>query len=236
MSLGDREAELLATLEAVIDAELPYVLVGGWAVAAFNQRFTTDVDIVIPAQAIDDYTALLADRGYEKIADVDRDTMYEGRTIRFKKDIGNPVRFDAMADALGCRQTEAEWSYRYLAEHSVIAELRTARPVTARIPERELLFAMKLHSGRKADTRDLVVVGANGDFDRITTHLYRGDPEKLASQIESVLERLTAEGFEDAFKGVFEQQTAPEQDIEAVVKFLRDQRQNLDTHSSCPPW
>ena len=29
MSLGEREAELLDTLEAVIDAELPYVLVGG---------------------------------------------------------------------------------------------------------------------------------------------------------------------------------------------------------------
>lgn len=41
MSLGDREAELLDTLEAVIDAELPYVLIGGWAIAAFNQRFTT---------------------------------------------------------------------------------------------------------------------------------------------------------------------------------------------------
>lgn len=45
-----------------------------------------------------------------------------------------------MVDALGCRQTEAEWSYRYLAQHSVTEELRTGRPITARIPERELLF------------------------------------------------------------------------------------------------
>jgi hypothetical protein len=36
MSLGEREDELLDTLEAVIDAGLPYVLVGGWAIAAFN--------------------------------------------------------------------------------------------------------------------------------------------------------------------------------------------------------
>jgi allantoicase len=54
MSLGEREAELLETLEAVIDAELPYVLVGGWAIAAFNQRFTTDIDVVIPGRVIDD--------------------------------------------------------------------------------------------------------------------------------------------------------------------------------------
>lgn len=231
MSLGEREAELVETLEAVIDAEAPYVLVGGWAIAAFNQRFTTDVDVVIPAQAIDDYTTLLTDRGYEKTADVERDNLYEGRTIRFEKDIGNPVRFDAMVDALGCRQTKAEWSYRYLAQYSVMEDLRTGRPVTARIPEQELLFALKLHSGRKADSRDLVVLAADANFDRIATHLQRGDLEKLSRRIDTVLERLTAEGFEDAFKGVFEQQTVPEQDVDAAVEFLRDQRRHLDSHS-----
>ncbi len=229
MSLGEREAELLDTFEAVIDADLPYVLVGGWAIAAFNQRFTTDVDVVIPTQALDDYVAHLSDRGYEKTADVERNELYEGRTVRFEKDIGNPVRFDAMVDALGCRQTEAEWSYRYLAQYSVTEELRTGRPVTARIPERELLFAMKLHSGRKADSRDLVVLAAEADFDRIATHLHRGEPEKLAARIEVVLDRLTAADFEDAFKGVFEQQTIPEEDIDAVVAFLRDQQCHLDT-------
>ena len=55
MSLGEREDELLDTLEAVIDPVLPYVLVSGWAIAASNQHFTTDVDAVIPAQAVDDY-------------------------------------------------------------------------------------------------------------------------------------------------------------------------------------
>lgn len=38
MNLGEREDELLDTLEAVIDTELPYVLVGGWAIAAFKTR------------------------------------------------------------------------------------------------------------------------------------------------------------------------------------------------------
>ncbi|UWG52033.1 putative nucleotidyltransferase [Halalkaliarchaeum sp. AArc-CO] len=229
MSLGEREDELLDTLEAVIDTELPYVLVGGWAIAAFNQRFTTDVDVVVPAQAVDDYTTLLADRGYEKTADVEHNHRYEGRTVRFEKDVGNPVRFDAMIDALGCRQTEAEWSYRYLAQHSTTEELRTGRPLTARIPERELLFVVKLHSGRRADTRDLVVLAADADFDRIVTHLHRGDLEKLAGRIDTVLERLTSEGFGDAFKGVFEQQIVPKRDVDAVVEFLRDQRRRLDS-------
>ena len=102
MSLGEREDELLDTLEAVIDADLPYVLVGGWAIAAFN---------------------------------------------------------------------------------------------------------------------------------RIATHLHRGASEKLAGRIETVLDRLTSEDFADAFKRVFEQQTVPEQDIDAVVKFLRDQQRRIDSES-----
>lgn len=230
MSLGEREEELLETLEAVIDADLPYVLVGGWAIAAFNQRFTTDIDVVVPSRALDEYTELLTARDYEKTADVARNGRYEGRTVRFEKDVGNPVRFDAMVDALGCRQTGAEWSYQYLTQYAVTEELRTARPLTARIPERELLFALKLHSGRRADSRDLVVLAADADFDRIVTHLDRGVPEKLAERIDVVLERLVSEGFENAFKGVFEQQTVPEQEIETIVTFLREQQRRLDTN------
>lgn len=185
--------------------------------------------MVIPAQALDDYITFLTERGYEKIADVSRSERYEGRTVRFEKDVGNPIRFDTMVDALGCRQTNAEWSYRYLAQHSVFEDLRTGRPVTVRIPERELLFAVKLHSGRKADARDLVVLATDVDFDRITTHLHRGDPEKLSDRIETVLTRITSSGFDDAFKGVFEQQTVPEENIDAVTEFLRDQQRHLNS-------
>lgn len=229
MSLGEREDELLETLGAVIEANLPYVLVGGWAIAAFNQRFTAEVDAVIPAKALDAYTELLNERGYAKVADVERNDLYDGRTVRFEKDVGNPVKFDAMVGALGCRQTGAEWSYRYLAQHAVDEELRTARPITARIPERELLFAVKLHSGRKADSRDLVVLGADAEFNRVEKHLHRGDPEKLVQRIDAVIERLTGENFEDAFKGVFQQKAAPEDDIDAVVDFLKAHQRQLET-------
>jgi hypothetical protein len=76
-----------------------------------------------------------------------------------------------------------------------------------------------------------VVLAAGADFDRIATHLYRGDPEKLASRIATVLDRLTSADFADAFKGVFEQQTIPDQDIDAVVEFLRNQQRRIDSES-----
>jgi hypothetical protein len=224
MSRGEREAELLDTLESVIDEGLPYVLVGGWAITAFKPRFTVDVDAVAPSESLDQYTALLGACDYDQVADVETTPLYGGRTVRFKRDIGNPVTFDLMLDALGCRQTDAEWSYRYLLQHSREASLGATRTLTARIPEPELLFALKLHSGRIADARDLVALAAEADFDRVENHLYRGTPEKLQQQIEAVLTRITDETFADGFKGVFEQGTVPEADIKRTAEFLRDQR------------
>jgi len=228
MSLPERQSELIDTHRAVQDAELPYVLVGGWAVSAFQTRFTTDIDTVIPATALDEYDSLLRDLGYEKQFEKDVSNEYEGRMIQYTKEVGdNAVTFEALVDAMGCRQTDAEWSYRYLHEHSTIESLDVAEDLDGRIPEPALLFAMKLHSGRKADTRDLVVISTRAEFDRIERHVYRGDPAKLDGQIEMVLDRLQQEGFEDSFKGVFRQQELPVDAVGDLVLFLSEQRDQL---------
>lgn len=224
MSRGSREAELLDTLEAVLEERLPYVLVGGWAISAFQPRFTVDVDVVAPSEALGDYRDLLAGRGYEQVADVETTAVYRGRTVRFEKDVGNPVTFDLMLDSLGCRQTDAEWSFRYLSRHSRVTSLETRRRLDVRIPERELLFALKLHSGRRADARDLVVLGRDCDFDRVEKHFRRGDPEKRRERVETVLDRVASDGFVNGFKGVFQQGTTPEADVERVVEFLRSRQ------------
>lgn len=146
---------------------------------------------MIPDTALDEYDALLRDLGYEKQFEKDVSNEYEGRMIQYTKRVGdNAVTFEALVDAMGCRQTGAEWSYRYLHEHSTIESLDVAEDLDARIPKPALLFAMKLHSGRKADTRDLVVISSRAEFDRIERHVHRGDPEKLDGQIEMVLDRL----------------------------------------------
>jgi hypothetical protein len=153
--------------------------------------------------------------------------VYEGRIVRYKKAVGdNAVEFDALVGALRCRQTDAEWSYRYLREHSVVESLEVAEDLTARIPEPALLFALKLHSGRLADARDLVVVGSEAEFDRIERHIDRGDPDRLAEQIERVLEELESEEFADSFKGVFRQTELPEDTINELVAFLRQYLDN----------
>ncbi|RXK47783.1 hypothetical protein [Halorientalis pallida] len=228
MSLPERQSELVDTHRAVQEAELPYVLVGGWAVSAFQTRFTTDIDTVIPDTALDEYDSLLRDLGYEKQFEKDVSNEYEGRMIQYTKQVGdNEVKFEALVDAMGCRQTDAEWSYRYLHEHSTVESLDVAEDLDGRIPEPALLFAMKLHSGRKADTRDLVVISTRAKFDRIERHVHRGDPKKLDGQIEMVLDRLQQDGFEDSFKGVFRQEELPVDAVDDLVLFLSEQRDQL---------
>lgn len=224
MSLSERQTELVETHRAIQAADLPYVLVGGWAVSAFQTRFTTDVDMIIPATSLDEYDSLLEEHDYEKAFDTDVSNIYQGRIVRYEKSVGdNAVEFDALVDAMRCRQTDAEWSYRYLHEHSVVEQLDIAPDLEGRIPEPALLFALKLHSGRLADTRDLVIISTHADFDRIERHLHRGDPEALWQQIQSVLKRLADENFEDSFKGVFQQDRLPAGAIDDLRSFLSDQ-------------
>jgi hypothetical protein len=228
MSLPERQSELIDTYAAIQDANLPQVLVGGWAVSAFQTRFTTDIDTVIPDRAVEDYDTLLSDLGYEERFEEDVSNVYEGRMIQYAKQVGdNEVTFEALVDAMGCRQTGAEWSYRYLQEHSVVESLTVAEDLDGQIPEPALLFAMKLHSGRMADARDLVVISVHADFDRINRHVHRGDPEKLEGQIEMVLDRLQQEGFEDSFKGVFRQEELPADAVGELISFLTEQRNQL---------
>ena len=87
---------------------------------------------------------------------------------------------------------------------------------------------MKLHSGRQADTRDLVVISTHTAFDRIKQHLHRGESEKLDEQIEAVLEPIQQDDFEDAFKGVFQQEELPTESVaDLLVSFLSAQRAQL---------
>lgn len=229
MSLPERQSELIETHRAIQEVGLPYVLVGGWAVSAFQTRFTTDVDMVIPKSSIEEYDTLLTDLGYTKEFDNDVANIYEGRIVRYEKPVGeNTVEFDALVDASRCRQTDAEWSYRYLEEHSIIESLNVAEDLTARIPEPALLFALKLHSGRLADARDLVVVSSNAEFDQITHHIHRGESNKLAAQIDGILDQLESDRFTDSFKGVFQQEALPDDTVEILIEFLNDQLDDLE--------
>ena len=107
-----------------------------------------------------------------------------------------------MVNALRCRQTDAEWSYRYLDQHTQPVTVGRTMSVDTCIPERELFLAIKLHSGRFTDARDVVAAATDADFDHVETDLHRGDPDALSEQLASISEQLADE------RGVFRARSA----------------------------
>lgn len=141
--------------------------------------------------------------------------------VRYETPAGeNAVQFDALVEALRCRQTDAEWPYRYLKAYSVVEALLVVPDVDCRFLEPALRFALKLLSGRLADTRDLVVISLRTEYDRIERPLHRDGPEPLRSWIETVLQRLDDGGVEDSSNGTFQQQERPEHTLSDLRLFL----------------
>lgn len=228
MAGSERQGELIETHRAIQDAGLPYVLIGGWAVSAFQARLTMDVDMVIPTSALDDYELVLDELGFTKERDADVSNIYEGRMVQFEKQVGeNSIAFDALVGAVRCRQTDAEWSYDYLQDHSILETLTIAPDLESRIPEPALLFALKLHSGRTADARDLVVIGSRVTWKNIEHHLHRGEPSQLKEGLDGVLEEIQKDQFRDSFHGPFQQHQLDESNVEDLIRYLQDLRERI---------
>lgn len=219
----DRENEIFDVLQAFADHDLDFVVVGGYAVSAFQHRFSVDADLVVPAEAVDGFVDILTSRGYEQVEDRDLD-VYGGRYLAYQKDAELPVTIDLLVGGLQCRQTDAAWSYEYLRDHATTTEIEgSEKAVTVDIPEKELLIAVKLHSGRLTDARDAVALATDIDPTTVETHLDRGDQEKLQQVLAQVADTISSEDFPDAFKGVFSAKDLPEENIQTIHTIIQRQ-------------
>jgi len=120
MSFNNRSDALIELLEELTQQGHEYVLVGGYAVSAFNARFSTDLDIVVAPDSKADFvefprTAGLRRNGQPRQGVVLR---YRGNRVRERLTPQQPIGFDLLVNGLGCRQTEAQWSFDYLYDHS----------------------------------------------------------------------------------------------------------------------
>jgi len=222
----NRENQIFEVLQGFNDENLEFVVVGGYAVSAHRHRFSVDADLVIRDGDLDSFVEILESNGFAEAADRDLD-VYGGRYLAFEKDLDLPVTIDLLVNSLVCRQTDATWRYEYFRNHSTTAEIEgSERRVTVRIPERELLIAVKLHSGRRTDARDVVALATGIDLERVTHHLGRGDSDRLQDSLENVLDTISSDDFEDSFKGVFSRQELPEGQIESMLDFIRSRLRN----------
>ncbi|MDY6788728.1 MAG: hypothetical protein SVV03_02075 [Candidatus Nanohaloarchaea archaeon] len=182
---------------------LEYVLVGGYAVSAFKHRFSVDADVVVMREDVDDFRLILEEEGFVETERNDLEQRYGSEFLAFQKTEELPVTVDLLVEALNCRQTDASWSYRYMKQNSLERVIEGSESeIQAVIPEKELFMAIKMHSARLTDCRDVLAL-MPADLHKLETHLDRGDPDKLGESLKKVRETLKSEGFEDSFKGVF---------------------------------
>ena len=231
MSFEERSDALVELLESLEEEGCGYVLIGGYAVSASNPRFSTDLDVVVAPEDEDALREFLDEQGFElERRHTNEDWFYDREVEEYTKEVDSlPVGFDLLVNGLGCRQTDAEWSFDHLREHSsrrgVMAGTRSA---IARIADPEVLLAAKLHSGRETDLRDATaLVGEVDDWGDVTKHLDRGDMGALRRQLEKGTEILDNEDLKQGYKSDFGEASVPEESVEALKQYLLEQVERL---------
>ncbi len=218
----NRENKIFDKLIELKKENFEFVLIGGYAVSAFNHRFSVDADIVIQNTDLEDYIEIMKKNGFKEVQRKDLESIYDGKFVALKKDDEFPVNFDIMVGSLKCRQTGASWSYDFIFEKSNIKKIDgSERSVKVRIPEKELLIAIKLHSGRLTDVRDIVALSTDIEEDKIKKYTDKGRKRDLFNTLQSIEKIIGREGFENSFKGVFSEKQMPIENIKRVNKLVK---------------
>ena len=151
-----REKEIIRLIKLIKESGLQHIIVGGYAVATIMKRFSVDLDIAIKSIDKEKFEEILKKEEYLISYSKEISTIYGENFVRFEKKIsGLPISADFLINGLVSRTTNASWSFDYIKENSEIRNLETLQMP---VPTKELLIAMKLHSGRISDTRDIVAL------------------------------------------------------------------------------
>src|SRR3989338_10559946 len=150
--LLEREKEILRLIELFKENSLRFIVVGGYAVSTYKKRFSIDLDVVILGEDFLKFEKLLFNERYSISYEKEIALLYGENFKRFMKKMNNlPVDIDLLINGLVSRTTDATWGFDYIKRNSVKRKLNNSEFLT---PEKELLIAMKFHSGRLSDIRD----------------------------------------------------------------------------------
>jgi len=226
--LLEREQEVMKILNLLLDRNLDFIVVGGYAISTYKKRFSIDLDIVVKEDNLKDFEKLFEKEGYFLHYEKEIALLYGENFKRFRKKMKNlPVDIDLLINGLVCRTTNATWGVDYIKRHSVKRKLSNSEFLT---PEKELLIAMKFHSGRLSDIRDIVAL-MPCNFEKLKKHLQKGDIKKLKKSMKTQESFLNKPQFNDSFKGIFGPYTYNEKDVQAtkelINKFLEEDTKKL---------
>ncbi len=223
-----RENEIFDILQEFINENLKFILIGGYAVSAFQHRFSIDSDLVIDEENNEKFRKILLKNKFRQQIKKQLHSIYKGRFESYIKKTELPITIDLLVNSVECRQTDAAWSYEYLLKNSTEKEIKGAeRKIKALIPKKELLIALKIHSSRLTDIRDLVALCSDIGINDVLTHAIRGHHDKLKKSISAVEKSINDKNFIDSFKGVFSIKAVPESNIKKLREILAEMRLSL---------
>ena len=219
VGLLEREREVMKILNLFIDKKLDFVVVGGYAISTYKKRFSIDLDVVVKEEDLEKFEKALEKEGYALHYEKEIALMYGENFKRFMKKMKNlPVDIDLLINGLVSRTTDATWGLDYIKRNSIKRKLNNSEFLT---PEKELLIAMKFHSGRLSDIRDIVAL-MPCDKDKLRKHLLNGDIKKLKESIEKQVAFLDKPQFNDSFKGIFGPFSYNEGDVQEVQELIKE--------------
>lgn len=220
-SFIERENEIFGILDNFNKSGLKYVLVVGYAVSAYMHRFSVDVDICIENKDLGSFQDILKTKHFALTKRKILEDIYKGNFESYIKRTKLPITVDLMIGSVASRQTNASISFEQLDKNSIITKIiGIEKTINARIPKRELLIAMKIHSARLTDARDIVALCSNIDFELVTKFSNRGDAKQVHNNLNNLLTAFKSDNFRDAFKGVFSIEKLPKDNIENAIKLV----------------
>ena len=196
-----KENDIFEILQKFIDSNIDFIVVGGYAVSAFKHRFSVDADIVIRLEDLSKFEEILKKNNFKKTIAKQLDNAYSSKFIRYEKE---QASIDILIDALASRTTNSSFSYDLIFKNSIKKKIiGIEKEIFARIPVKELLVVMKLHSGRLTDFRDIAALAKDTNLELIRKFLFIGDLNVLKENLSKLHKVVNDKNFVDSFKGVF---------------------------------
>jgi len=218
VGLLEREQEVMKILNLFLDKKFDFIVVGGYAISTYKKRFSIDLDIVVKEEDLEKFEKVLEKEGYVLHYEKEIAMLYGENFKRFIKKMKDlPVDIDLLINGLISRTTDATWGLGYIKKNSVKRKLNNSEFLT---PRKELLIAMKFHSGRLSDIRDIVAL-MPCDKEKLKQHLLKGDVKKLKQAMRKQAFFLNKQQFDDSFKGIFGPYSYKEEDVRTARELIK---------------
>ena len=217
----ERESEIFDILDSFNKAKLNYILIGGYAVSAYMHRFSVDADVCIDKKDLISFKKILKTKHFELAKSKDLEDAYKGKFECYIKKVQLPVTVDLLIGSIASRQTNASISFAQLYDNSIVKKITgLEKTISVRIPAKEILIAIKIHSARLTAARDIVALCHNIDFDGVSKFMHAGNTEEIKNNLNKLLSYFKSDNFKDAFKGVFSIEKLPTDNIRNAIKLV----------------